>query len=227
MRKQSKRFRADKERIEKGKKYEIEEALKIMKGLKGAKFDETVEMVVKLGVDPKKSDQLVRGSVVLPRGLGKEKKVLVFAEGDKALEAKDAGADFVGGEEMAKKIQEGFQDFDVAIAIPGAMRYVGRLGKILGPQGKMPSPKSGTVTDDIGRAVKEFKAGKIEYRIDDGANVHVPVGKKSFSEGDLRENALTFIEHLKHSRPPGAKGVYIQKVVLSTTMGPGFLLNIT
>lgn len=223
----SKRHRENSSKVDKLKRYSVEEAAALLKSMKNAKTDETVNIVMKLGVDPRKSDQMVRGSVSLPKGIGKQVKVLVFAEGDLAEEAKKAGADVVGGGELVDKIlAENWMDFDVAIAHPGMMRFVGKLGKVLGPKGKMPSPKSGTVSPDIVKAVTEFKAGKVEYRTDSGGNVHAPVGKKSFLPENLVANIETFIEHIKQVKPQTAKGTYIQKVVISSTMGPGIPIEI-
>jgi large subunit ribosomal protein L1 len=216
----SKRYRAAGQGVDKDKLYELDEGLQILKATKGVKFDETVEIVVCLGIDAKKTDQMVRGAVALPKGIGKEKKVVVFAEGDKAEAARKAGAIEVGGADLAEKIMKGWMDFDVAIAAPDAMKFVGKLGKVLGPKGKMPSPKAGTVTDNVALAVKEFRAGKIEFRNDDGGNLHALVGKKSFSTGDLKENVLAFLDFLKGARPAGAKGTFVRKVFLSTAMGP-------
>ena len=211
---------------EKHKRYDISSALGVLEQFPKAKFDETVELHVRLGIDPKKSDQMVRGSVSLPRGIGKSKSVIVFAEGEHAEAATEAGADEVGGEELAKRIQDGWLDFDVCIAHPAMMRVVGRLGRVLGPQGKMPSPKSGTVTDKIGQAVTEFKAGKIEFRADSGGNVHVPVGKRSFEASALAENILHFMDHVKTLRPSAVKGTYIRKVSVSGSMTPGLVLDL-
>jgi len=182
---------------------------------------------MKLGVDPRKSDQMIRGSVSLPKGLGKSVTVLAFAEGDIANQAKEAGADFVGGKEIVDKIKkENWFDFDVAIAHPSMMRFVGQVGRLLGPKGKMPSPKSGTVSEDVATAVKEFKAGKVEFRVDSGGNLHVPVGKKSFAVEDLRDNVVAFVEHIRSIRPATSKGTYIEKIVISTSMGPGLMLEV-
>ncbi|MGR3311470.1 MAG: 50S ribosomal protein L1 [Candidatus Brocadiales bacterium] len=221
-----KRYQDSQKLIDKSRKYDINEAIHLLKGLKGAKFDETVEIVMKLGIDPKRSDQLVRGSVSLPKGIGKERKVIVFATGEKAELAEKAGASEVGAEDLAKKIEGGWTDFDVAIASTDMMRVVGKLGRILGPQGKMPSPKSGTVTDNIETVVKEFMAGKIEYRTDAGANIHASVGKVSFSEDDLATNIRAFILHITSSRPPTAKGAFVQRVFISSTMSPGIRLTV-
>jgi len=223
----SKRQKQNLAKVDANKQYPLDQAVALLKSTINTKFDETVEIVMKLGIDPKKSDQLVRGSVSLPKGIGKQIKVLVFAEGEAAEAAKKAGADIVGGKEIADKITaEGWVDFDVAIAHTPAMKFVGKLGKVLGPKGKMPSPKSGTVVDDVAKAVQEFKAGKVEYRTDSGGNIHAPMGKKSFPAENLMVNIDTFIEHIKHVKPATAKGTYIQKVVLSTTMGPGIAVEI-
>ena len=221
MAKRSKRFASACERVDREKQYEPREALNLIKSLPAAKFDETVDVVVKLGIDPRKTDQLVRGAVSLPKGLGRSTKVIVFAEGDKAAAATEAGADEVGSGELAEKIQGGWMDFDVVIASPDMMKHVGKLGKVLGPQGKMPSPKSGTVTPDVGKAVQEFKAGKVEFRTDSGGNVHAPVGKRSFAVEDLEVNLAAFLDHLTTLRPPAVKGHFLNKISVSTTMGPG------
>jgi large subunit ribosomal protein L1 len=217
----SKRYRKAAEAVDRNKLYGPGEAIALLKRLPAPKFDETVEVAIKLGIDPKKSDQLVRGAVSLPKGLGKKVKVVVFAEGDKAAAAKAAGADEVGAGELAEKIAGGWMDFDVVIASPDMMKHVGKLGKVLGPQGKMPSPKSGTVTPDVGNAVKEFKAGKVEFRTDAGGNVHAPVGKRSFSAEDLEANLVAFLDHVAAMRPSAVKGEFLRKVSVSTTMGPG------
>ena len=219
--KRSKRYREAAATISRDRIYEIPEALELLKKLPGAKFDETVEVAVRLDIDPRKSDQLVRGAVSLPKGLGKTIKVVVFAEGDKAAAATAAGADEVGSDELAKKIQGGWMDFDVVIASPDMMKHVGKLGKVLGPQGKMPSPKSGTVTPDVAKAVTDFKAGKVEFRTDAGGNVHAPFGKRSFSAEDLSENLNAFLAHLMSVRPAAVKGNFVRRVSLSTSMGPG------
>ncbi|MAB81358.1 MAG: 50S ribosomal protein L1 [Planctomycetes bacterium] len=221
MRKRSKRYSGATDKIDRTRQYEPKEALGILKELPAPKFDETVDIVVKLGIDPRKTDQLVRGAVSLPKGLGRAVKVVVFAEGDKADAAKSAGADEVGSQELAAKIQGGWMDFDVVIASPDMMRHVGKLGKVLGPQGKMPSPKSGTVTPDVATAVQEFKAGKVEFRTDAGGNVHAPLGKRSFSVDDLSENLTAFLNHLTGMRPSAVKGPFFRKISVSTTMGPG------
>lgn len=221
MRKRSKRYQQAETRIDRSRQYPPVEALGLLKELPGAKFDETVDVVVKLGIDPRKTDQLVRGAVSLPQGLGKSVKVVVFAEGEKAEAAAAAGADEVGSAELAERIQGGWMDFDVVIASPDMMKHVGRLGRVLGPQGKMPSPKSGTVTPDVAQAVNDFKAGKVEFRTDAGGNVHAPLGKRSFSVERLEENLHAFLHHLDGLRPSAVKGTFVRKVSVSTTMGPG------
>jgi large subunit ribosomal protein L1 len=226
MRKRSKRYRAAATLRDLQQVLDLDEALKSLKKMEGVKFDETVEVSVKLGIDPKQSDQSVRGAIALPKGIGKTKRVIVFAEGDKAQEAIEAGAIEAGGPDLAKKIEGGWFDFDVAIAVPAAMRFVGKLGKLLGPKGKMPSPKAGTVTENVGDAVKEFAAGKIEFRNDTGGNVHGPVGKKSFAAEDLKENIEAFLDHLKSLKPASAKGNYIQNICVSTSMGPGIRVQV-
>lgn len=226
MPKHGKKYRAAKEKVDRSKQYELGEAVSLLLTLETAGFDETVEVSLKLGVDPRKGDQIVRGSVVLPHGTGRSVRVAVFAEGDAAEDAKEAGADVVGGPDLVEKVQGGFTDFDVAIATPAMMRHVGKLGRILGPQGKMPSPKGGTVTDRTGEAVREFRAGKVEYRVDDTANVHAPVGKKSFDADKIVENAEALVDSVRAARPTAAKGNYILKVSLSSTMGPGIPLAI-
>ena len=219
--KRSKRYQKAVDALDRNKIYEPGEALELLKNMPAPKFDETVEVAIKLGIDPRKSDQLVRGAVSLPKGLGKNVKVVVFAEGDKADAAKEAGADEVGSGELAEKIAGGWMDFDVVIASPDMMKHVGKLGKVLGPQGKMPSPKSGTVTPDVATAVTEFKAGKVEFRTDAGGNVHAPVGKRSFSVEDLETNLRAFLDHIEALRPSAVKGTFMRKVSISTSMSPG------
>ena len=213
--------------VEVDKLYEVAEAFELVKKIVTAKFDETVEVAVKLGVDPKHADQQVRGAVVLPHGTGKTKNVLVFAKGEKAKEAEAAGADIVGAEELVQKIQGGWTDFDVAVATPDMMGLVGRLGKVLGPRGLMPNPKVGTVTLDVTRAINEIKAGKIEYRTDKAGNIHAPIGKGSFESAKLLENFQTLIDTLNKAKPSAAKGQYMRAITVSTTMGPGIKINPT
>lgn len=222
----SKRYLECKKRYDVNKRYPLKEAVSLLKGFSTARFDESVEVVMKLGIDPKRSDQMIRGSISLPRGIGKERKVIVFTTGERAEKAKKAGAEEVGAEELIKKVEGGWTDFDVAIATPDMMRQIGKLGRILGPIGKMPSPKSGTVGEDVEGAVKEFKAGKIEYKSDAGGNVHALMGKLSFSTEDLEENIQTFVNHIVASRPASAKGGFVQKVSVSSSMGPGIKVAI-
>lgn len=227
MAERSKRYRAALLRVDRAKRYAVDDAVGIVKANANAKFDETVEVALRLGVDPKKGDQQVRGSVVLPHGLGgKARTVLVFAEGDRAKDAQAAGADFVGGAELVEKVAGGWTEFDVAIAVPAMMRHVGKLGKVLGPQGKMPSPKAGTVTDDVTAAVKAYKGGKVEYRVDAGANVHGPVGKASFTGDKIAENVRAFVDSVRAAKPHTSKGTYIRRVTISSTMGPGVQLDL-
>lgn len=206
--------------------FDPEEAVKICKETAKAKFDETIELSVRLGVDPRHADQQVRGAVVLPHGTGKTVRVLVLAKGDKAKEAQDAGADFVGAEEMVEKIQkENWFDYDVIVATPDMMGQIGRIGKILGPKGLMPNPKSGTVTMEIEKALSDIKAGKVEYRVDKTAIIHVPIGKKSFSEDQLKDNLKAIMDAIVKAKPSAAKGTYLKSVVISATMGPGVKCN--
>ena len=227
MAKRSKRYRKAAERIDRDRRYPLEDAIRTLVGGDGqAKFDETVELAVKLGVDPRQADQNVRGTVVLPHGTGKSVRVLVFAKGEKAKEAQEAGADHVGAEELAKKIQdEQWLEFDTAIATPDMMGVVGRLGKVLGPRGLMPNPKVGTVTFDVGKAVREVKAGKVEFRVEKAGIVHVAIGKRSFGPERLIENAHTLLTSLLRAKPAAAKGNYMQSVAVSTTMGPGIRID--
>jgi large subunit ribosomal protein L1 len=222
--KHSKRYLQAAAKVDRNKTYEPSEALALIKSLPPAKFDESIEIAVNLSIDPKKTDQLVRGAVSLPKGLGKKIKIVVFAEGDKAAAAKEAGADEVGSAELAEKIQGGWTDFDIVITSPDMMKHVGKLGKVLGPQGKMPSPKSGTVTPDVASAVREFKAGKVEFRTDAGGNVHALLGKRSFPVEDLRQNLQAFLDHVSSLRPPAARGAFFRKISISTSMGPGVLI---
>uniref|UniRef100_A0A7C4EMI5 Large ribosomal subunit protein uL1 n=1 Tax=Thermodesulfovibrio aggregans TaxID=86166 RepID=A0A7C4EMI5_9BACT len=222
-----KKLAAVKEKIDLLKEYTLDEAIDILKDSSFVKFDETVEMAINLGVDTRKSDQVVRSTVILPHGTGKPVRVLVFAKGEKEKEAVEAGADYVGAEDFIEKIQQGWLDFDRSIATPDMMSQIGKLGKILGPRGLMPNPKLGTVTFDITRAVKEAKAGKIEYRTDKGGVVHVPIGKISFDKEKLIENAIAVLKSVIRAKPPTSKGKYIKKVVLSSTMGPGLKIDIS
>ncbi|MCA8950038.1 MAG: 50S ribosomal protein L1 [Planctomycetes bacterium] len=226
VKKHSRRFDKAQGMVDRAKRYIVQEGFELLKSLPGPKFDESVEVAVRIGIDPKKTDQLVRGSVSLPKGTGKTVRIAVFADGEKAEQAKAAGADFVGAQDLADKIEGGFTDFDMTIASPDMMRFVGKLGKVLGPQGKMPSPKAGTVTPNVADAVREFKAGKIEFRTDAGANVHAAIGKKSFAADDLVSNLVAFVDHLRTLRPSQAKGSFIRKVTVSTSMGPGLQLAI-
>jgi len=221
----SKRMNKVYEKIDRAREYSLDEALKILKEAPKPKFDESVDIAVQLGIDPKKSDQSVRGSVPVPHGLGKTVKVLVFAKGEKAEEAKTAGADFVGAEDMAAKIQGGWLDFQATVATPDMMKIIGKLGKILGTRGLMPNPKTGTVTMDVGKAVREIKAGKVEYRIDKAGIIHAPVGKISFEIPALVENIRTVVGSIAKARPASAKGVFLKKISVSTTMGPGLKLD--
>jgi large subunit ribosomal protein L1 len=224
----TKRFKAAEALVDRSKSYSIEEAMDIVSQAPAAKFDESVDVSLRLGVDPKHADQMVRGTVILPHGLGgKAKKVLVIASGEKLKEATDAGADHVGGEDMVTRIQnENWLDFDAIVATPDMMRSVGKLGKVLGPRGLMPNPKTGTVTFDVGKAVKEIKAGKVEYRVDKTAIVHAPIGKVSFGPEKLLDNAKAIIDSVLKAKPPAAKGRYVKSIALSSTMGPGVRVDL-
>ena len=222
-----KTYRAAREKVDRTREYTPHEAVRLIKELKRAKFDESVEVHVRTGLNVRHADEQLRGTIALPHGLGKEIKVAVFAKGDKAREAEEAGADVVGADDLAQRVQEGFTDFDVAIATPDMMPIVGRLGRILGPQGKMPNPKVGTVTMDVRKAVEESKAGKVEYRTDRTAIVHMTVGKTSFPDEQLLENYQAVIEELNRAKPSAAKGKYIRSVVMASTMGPGVKVDPT
>ena len=222
-----KRYRGARALFEREQLYSPAEGFKLLKDMGAAKFDETVEVHFRLGLNVRHADEQLRGTLMLPHGSGKDVRVAVFAEGEKAKEAEDAGADVVGAAELATQIEGGFDDFDVAIATPDLMGTVGKLGRILGPRGKMPNPKTGTVTFDVAKAVQESKAGKLEYRTDRGANVHLPIGKKSFDERSLLENYATLIEEIVRAKPSAAKGRYIRTITLTTTMGPGVHVDTT
>lgn len=226
MPKRSKRYQADVEKVTEGPQ-PVDDAIAMVKKLASTKFDPTVEVIMHLGIDPRQADQLVRGSVSLPKGVGKTKRVIAFCDSDLAEKAKAAGAIEAGGDELVKRVQDGWMDFDVAIAHPQMMGKVGKLGRVLGPQGKMPSPKSGTVTPEVENAVKEYGAGKIEYRNDAGGNIHAGVGKLSFSPVDLKENVEAFIDHIRRAKPAASKGLYIKRVVIKATMSPAVQLAVS
>src|SRR5947209_9770613 len=224
-RKPGKQYQAALKQVE-AKEYQLEDAVPLLKKIKFANFDETVEVHMRLGVDPKHADQMVRGTVVMPNGLGKSKKVLVIASGDKQREATEAGADLVGGEDMVNRIQsESWTDFDAVIATPDMMRSVGKLGKVLGPRGLMPNPKTGTVTTDVAKAIQEIKAGKVEFRVDKTGIIHAPVGKSSFPATNLIANAHALVDSIVKAKPAAAKGKYLRSVTLSSTMGPGVRID--
>lgn len=226
MAKRGKKYKESFKLVDRTHLYDVEEAIELVQKTAKANFDETVELAVRLGVDPKHADQLVRGAVVLPHGTGRTRTVLVFAKGEKAKEAEEAGADYVGGEELVEKIQnENWLDFDVVVATPDMMSVVGKIGRILGPKGLMPNPKSGTVTFDVGKAVKEIKAGKVEYRVDKSGIIHVPIGKVSFGTEKLKENFAVIMEEIIKARPAATKGKYLRSITLSSTMGPGIKVN--
>jgi large subunit ribosomal protein L1 len=228
MRKRGKKYIAAAKLIEPGKRYSAQEACDLLKKVTATlnrKFDQTVNVAVKLGVDPKHADQMIRGAVVLPHGTGKSLRVAVFCKGEKQAEARNAGADVVGAEDLVEKVQGGFLDFDVVIASPDMMALVGRLGRVLGPRGLMPNPKTGTVTADIGKAVSDSKGGKIEYRTEKAGIIHAPIGKSSFDANKIRDNMMTVLDALNRARPSSAKGIYMQSVTLSTTMGPGIKID--
>jgi large subunit ribosomal protein L1 len=224
MAKKGKKLREATSRVE-SRTYQLEEAVDLLKSLNTAKFDETVEIAMKLGVDPRHADQMVRGTIMLPHGTGKSKRVLVIADGEPMKAAEAAGADIVAGEEIVARIQDGFLDFDAVIATPSMMRVVGRLGKVLGPRGLMPNPRTGTVTMDVATAVREIKAGKVAYKVDKTGIIHGPVGKKSFDKTKLQENIAAIIASVIKAKPPGAKGKYMRSIYLSSTMGPGIELD--
>jgi large subunit ribosomal protein L1 len=221
-----KTYRAALEKIDRNQRYLLEESLNLVKQTARAKFDETVELAIRLGVDPRQADQNIRGTVSLPHGMGKTVRVLAFAKGDKEKEAQEAGADFVGSDELIKKISEGWFDFDKAVATPDMMAAVGRIGKVLGPRGLMPNPKTGTVSMDIGKAIKEIKAGKLEFRVDKAGIVHVPVGKASFGAEQLIDNARAVLMSILRAKPASAKGNYVKGVTVATTMGPGIKIDL-
>jgi large subunit ribosomal protein L1 len=227
MRKHGKKYTAARSQVAPNRTYTIEEAIPLVQKVKYAKFDETVELTLRLGVDPKHADQMVRGTVVLPHGLGKTKRVLAIAGGEKQKEAQDAGADFVGGEELVEKIMGGWVDFDAVVATPDMMRAVGRLGKVLGPRGLMPNPKTGTVTTEITKAIKEIKAGKVEFRVDKTGIIHAPLGKTSFEGNALIANAHALVDSIVKAKPAAAKGKYLRTVTVSSTMGPGVRIDTT
>jgi large subunit ribosomal protein L1 len=222
--KHGKRYQASAERVEE-RPYPLTEAIGLLKEAANAKFDETVEVAMRLGVDPRHADQMVRGTVVLPHGTGRRVRVLVFADGEKIKEAEEAGADHVGGEELAKKIQEGWLDFDAVVSTPDMMKVVGRLGRVLGPRGLMPNPKTGTVTFDVAKAVEDIKSGKVEFRVDKTGIIHAPLGKASFSPEQIQANAEALIGAVLKARPPAAKGKYVKSLSLSSTMGPGIRVD--
>ena len=224
MAKHGKKYRASASKVE-HRPYQLDEAVQLLKQIAYAKFNETVELSMLLGVDPKHADQMVRGTTVLPHGTGQTKRVLVIAGGDKQKEAQEAGADFVGGDDMVQKIQEGWVDFDAVIATPDMMRSVGKLGKVLGPRGLMPNPKTGTVTFDVVKALQEIKAGKVEFRVDKTSIIHVPVGKIQFTAEQLRDNASAIINAVRKAKPPAAKGKYVRTMYLSSTMSPSIQLD--
>jgi large subunit ribosomal protein L1 len=227
MAKRGKRFQELSKVVDRAKAYSVEEAIELVKKTATAKFDETVEVAFRLGVDPKKADQQIRGAVVLPNGTGKTQRVLVFAKGDKAKEAEAAGADYVGDTDYINKITQGWFDFDVIVATPDMMAEVGKLGRVLGPKGLMPNPKTGTVTFEVEKAINDIKAGKVEYRVDKAGNIHVPVGKVSFDNEKISGNLATMIETIQKAKPVASKGTYMKNVAISSTMGPGIKLDVS
>ena len=227
MKKRTKRNRVIQEKVNKTQVYPLENALDLIKGVKTTRFDETVDVAIRLGVDPRKADQMVRGTCALPHGLGKEVRVLVFAKGEKELEARDAGADHVGGEEFVKKIQEeGWFEFDRVVATPDMMAMVGKLGRILGPRGLMPNPKVGTVTFELTNVIKSIKAGQVEFKVDKKGNLHIPVGKVSFTTDKLTDNIKTFVDTVIRLKPSTSKGIYLKNISVSSTMGPGLKVSV-
>jgi large subunit ribosomal protein L1 len=227
MRKRGKKYTAARAQVAVDRAYSIEEAIPLVQKVKYAKFDETVELTLRLGVDPKHADQMVRGTVVLPHGLGRTKRVLAIAGGEKQKEAQEAGADFVGGEELVERIMGGWTDYDAVVATPDMMRAVGRLGKVLGPRGLMPNPKTGTVSTDIGKAIREIKAGKVEFRVDKTGIIHAPVGKTSFASNSLVTNAQALLDSIVKAKPSAAKGKYLKSITVSSSMGPGIRIDTT
>src|SRR3954466_15696997 len=225
MRRHGKKYTAARAQVGADRTYTIEDAVPLVQKVKYAKFDETVELSLRLGVDPKHADQMVRGTVVLPHGLGKSKRVAAIAGGEKQKEAQEAGADVVGGDDLVEKIQQGFMEFDAVVATPDMMRGVGKLGKVLGPRGLMPNPKTGTVTTDIAKAIKEIKAGKVEFRVDKAGIIHAPVGKMSFASESLIANTHALVDSIVKAKPAAAKGKYLKSVTLSSTMGPGLRID--
>lgn len=223
--KNGKRYASAIQTVDRDRTYSPREAIKTLKSLPDAKFDETVELSIRLGVDPRKPDQQVRGSIALPKGTGKSMRVAVFAKGEKAAAARDAGADVVGEDDLAERIQGGWLDFDAVVAAPDMMPVVGKLGRVLGPRGLMPNPKSGTVSDDVGKAVSDIKGGQIEYRTDKNGNLHLILGKKSFSDEDLATNYLAVVDEIYRAKPAAAKGRYVKTITISTTMGPGVRID--
>ncbi len=225
MAKNGKKFRAAAEKVDRAKRYELDEAVKLVKDTSTTKFDGTVDAAVRLGVNPRHADQMVRGAVVLPHGTGRTVRVAVFAKGDKAREAEEAGADIVGAEELVNKIKDGWLEFDMAIATPDMMGLVGRVGRVLGPRGLMPNPKSGSVTQDVGQAVRDSKGGKVDFRVEKAGIIHARIGKVSFGEQQLAENLRALVDQLQKLKPSTAKGVYLKSISLSATMGPGVKVN--
>ena len=227
MKKRGKNYQEAEKLIDRTKQYNIAEAVTLLKEASKAKFDETVEIAYRLGVDPKKADENIRGAVVLPHGTGKTQRVLVFAKGDKIKEAEEAGADYIGDADVIQKINDGWFDFDVVVATPDMMAEVGKLGRVLGPKGLMPNPKTGTVTFDVEKAVNDIKAGKVEYRVDKSSNLHVPIGKVSFEDEKLVENFATMMDTIVKAKPQASKGVYVRNVTLASTMGPGIKIDVS